>query len=33
MILPGAGHDLPGPLWATIADEVRQLADRAHAAS
>jgi pimeloyl-ACP methyl ester carboxylesterase len=32
VILPGAGHDLPAPLWATIADEIRQLADRAHAA-
>jgi pimeloyl-ACP methyl ester carboxylesterase len=32
LILPGAGHDLPAPLWATIADEIRQLADRAHAA-
>jgi pimeloyl-ACP methyl ester carboxylesterase len=32
VILPGMGHDLPAPLWATIADEVRQLADRAHAA-
>ena len=29
LILPGAGHDLPAPLWATIADEIRQLADRA----
>jgi pimeloyl-ACP methyl ester carboxylesterase len=29
VILPGAGHDLPAPLWPTIADEVRQLADRA----
>jgi pimeloyl-ACP methyl ester carboxylesterase len=33
LILPGAGHDLPAPLWATIADEIRQLADRAHAAA
>jgi pimeloyl-ACP methyl ester carboxylesterase len=32
VILPGAGHDLPAPLWPTIADEIRQLADRAHAA-
>ena len=32
LILPGAGHDLPAPLWATIADDIRQLADRAHAA-
>jgi pimeloyl-ACP methyl ester carboxylesterase len=32
VILPGMGHDLPSPLWATIVDEVRQLADRAHAA-
>ena len=33
VILPGVGHDLPAPLWATIADEIRQLADRAHAAA
>jgi pimeloyl-ACP methyl ester carboxylesterase len=33
VILPGAGHDLPAPLWPTIADEIRQLADRAHAAA
>jgi len=32
VILPGAGHDLPAPLWPTIADEVRQLADRARPA-
>ena len=32
VILPGMGHDLPSPLWATIVDEVRQLADRAPAA-
>jgi pimeloyl-ACP methyl ester carboxylesterase len=31
LVLPGMGHDLPAPLWPTIADEVRQLADRAHA--
>lgn len=31
IILPGVGHDLPAPLWPTIADEVRQNADRAHA--
>ena len=31
--LPGAGHDLPAPLWPAIADEVRQLADRARAPS
>ena len=30
VILPGVGHDLPAPLWPAIADEVRQLADRAH---
>jgi pimeloyl-ACP methyl ester carboxylesterase len=30
VILPGMGHDLPAPLWPTIANEVRQLADRAH---
>jgi pimeloyl-ACP methyl ester carboxylesterase len=29
VILPGAGHDLPAPLWPMIADEVRQLADQA----
>jgi pimeloyl-ACP methyl ester carboxylesterase len=29
VILPGVGHDLPAPLWPTIAREVRQLADRA----
>jgi pimeloyl-ACP methyl ester carboxylesterase len=32
VILPGAGHDLPAPLWPAIADDVRQNADRAHAA-
>ena len=32
VILPGVGHDLPAPLWPDIADEVRQLADRAQAA-
>ena len=31
VILPGVGHDLPEPLWPVIADEVRQLADRARA--
>jgi len=31
VILPGVGHDLPAPLWPTIADEVRRLADRAPA--
>jgi pimeloyl-ACP methyl ester carboxylesterase len=31
VILPGAGHDLPAPLWPKIADEVRQIADRADA--
>ena len=31
VILPGAGHDLPAPLWATITDEIRQFADRADA--
>jgi len=30
---PGVGHDLPAPLWPAIADEVRQLADRAPAPS
>ncbi len=29
VLLPGAGHDLPEPLWTTIADEVRRNADRA----
>jgi pimeloyl-ACP methyl ester carboxylesterase len=32
VILPGVGHDLPAPLWPAVADEVRLLADRAHAA-
>jgi pimeloyl-ACP methyl ester carboxylesterase len=32
LILPGVGHDLPAPLWPTIAAEVRQLADQAEAA-
>ena len=32
VILPGAGHDLPAPLWPAIADEARKLADRAPAA-
>jgi len=29
LILPGVGHDLPAPLWPTIAREVRRLADQA----
>src|SRR5450432_2448753 len=29
VVLPGVGHDLPAPLWPTIADEVRRLADQA----
>jgi pimeloyl-ACP methyl ester carboxylesterase len=29
VVLPGAGHDLPRPLWPQIAGEVRTLADRA----
>jgi len=29
VLLPGAGHDLPEPLWGTIAGEVRRNADRA----
>jgi pimeloyl-ACP methyl ester carboxylesterase len=33
VLLPGTGHDLPAPLWATIADEVRHLADQAGASS
>lgn len=32
VLLEGAGHDLPGPLWATIADEVKLNAGRALAA-
>jgi pimeloyl-ACP methyl ester carboxylesterase len=32
VLLPGAGHDLPAPLWGTIADEIRRNADRALAA-
>jgi hypothetical protein len=31
VILPGVGHDLPAPLWPTIAQEVRNLADQAAA--
>jgi pimeloyl-ACP methyl ester carboxylesterase len=31
VVLPGTGHDLPAPLWPAIAEEVRQLADRARA--
>jgi pimeloyl-ACP methyl ester carboxylesterase len=31
VIFPGVGHDLPAPLWPAIADEMRQLADRARA--
>jgi pimeloyl-ACP methyl ester carboxylesterase len=27
ILLPGAGHDLPAPLWPMIADQVRLLAD------
>jgi pimeloyl-ACP methyl ester carboxylesterase len=33
VILPGAGHDLPVPLWAAIAGEIRLLANQAHAAA
>ena len=33
VILPGTGHDLPAPLWPVIAEEVRQLADRARPSS
>jgi pimeloyl-ACP methyl ester carboxylesterase len=32
VLLPGAGHDLPAPLWPAIAAEVRRLADQADAA-
>ena len=28
VILPGVGHDLPAPLWPTVAREVRQLANQ-----
>jgi len=28
-ILEGAGHDIPAPLWATVAEQVRANADRA----
>lgn len=28
VVLPGAGHDIPAPLWARVADEVRVNADR-----
>jgi pimeloyl-ACP methyl ester carboxylesterase len=30
VVLPGAGHDLPAPLWPVVADEIRLLADQAH---
>jgi pimeloyl-ACP methyl ester carboxylesterase len=33
VVLPGVGHDLPAPLWPAIANEVRQLADRAATSS
>jgi len=33
VVLPGTGHDLPAPLWPVIAEEVRQLADRARPSS
>jgi pimeloyl-ACP methyl ester carboxylesterase len=33
VILPGAGRDLPAPLRPAIAEEVRQLADRARGSS
>jgi pimeloyl-ACP methyl ester carboxylesterase len=26
--LPGTGHDLPRPLWPTIINEIRALADQ-----
>jgi pimeloyl-ACP methyl ester carboxylesterase len=29
VLLPGAGHDLPAPLWPMIADQARRLADQA----
>jgi pimeloyl-ACP methyl ester carboxylesterase len=29
VVLPGVGHDLPAPLWPTVAQEVRQLANQA----
>jgi len=28
VVLPGVGHDLPAPLWPTVAREVRQLANQ-----
>jgi len=28
VVLPGVGHDLPAPLWPTVAQEVRQLANQ-----
>jgi pimeloyl-ACP methyl ester carboxylesterase len=33
VVLQGAGHDLPAPLWPAIAQEVRQLADQARASA
>jgi pimeloyl-ACP methyl ester carboxylesterase len=33
VILPGVGHDLPAPLWPTVAREVRQLADQSRSSS
>jgi len=33
VVFPSVGHDLPAPLWPTIADEVRQLAGRARSSS
>jgi pimeloyl-ACP methyl ester carboxylesterase len=33
VILPGVGHDLPAPLWPTVAREVRQLADQSRISS
>lgn len=29
MILRGAGHDIPAPLWETVSQQVRANADRA----
>jgi pimeloyl-ACP methyl ester carboxylesterase len=33
VILPGVGHDLPAPLWPTVAREVRRLADQSRSSS
>jgi pimeloyl-ACP methyl ester carboxylesterase len=33
VVFPGVAHDLPAPLWPTIAHEVRRLANRARASA